>query len=471
MREIEQLQKQWRDGARFRGLHASLALEKDGLVLGANTILAKRKHDGALALDGEEAKLLTLLSVAHGRPIGASVLKVFRRASDCAKAGDTCMASMHVALALPAIRDPADASRRLFIVNGLLAKGVAARDVWTALEFDPAPLDALDKEYNTNQPRVPAGSGRPSGRWMRDGTTPEAKTPPPSVAARIARQIGTQTTETSALEAEAELPMVESPAWLALLSRIAPPTAFLSALLYSTPAGGQHHEGDVLGRPDLRFSWDEDGIHLYVIRKSDGETVLQATPGPNGVFYTGKKRAVARLFGEHLLVDPAALPPEDPRSTQDNDNRPKQCPEPPTLDKPQGTARGKAYVLYAKELVNQPPTPPEMGYQMSNPFANGDIVHYDDCQRSTGTMIEYKGPGYAEKLADKSLGPVFTKSITEDWQDQATRQIEASGGRPVTWYFAEQPALEFARALFSQSAILKRIKLVYAPTPEDWTWK
>jgi hypothetical protein len=470
MREIEHLQKQWRESARFRGLHASMSLQRDALVLGAGTVLVKRNTDGALMMDGEEEKLLTLLSVAHGRPIGTSVLKSFRRASDCAKAGDACMASMHVALALPAFRDPSDASRRLFIAEGLLAKGAHPRGVWTALEFDPAPLDALEKEYNPNQLRVPAGNGRPSGRWMRDGTVSEAKTPS-SVAARVTRQIGTQTTETSALEAEAELPIIESSAWLALLSRVAPPTAFLSALLYSPPAGGEHHEGDVLGRPDLRFSWDEDGIHLYVTRKSDGQTVLQATPGANGVFYTGKKRAVARLFGEHLLVDPAALPPEDPRSTQDSDNRPRQCPEPPTLDKPQGTARSKAYVLYAKDLVNQPPTPAGLGYQLSNPFAGGDTVHYDDCQRSSGTMIEYKGPTYAEQLVNPYYGDEFKRDLAEEWLDQATRQIEASGGRPVAWYFAEQPALQFARALFSQHAILQRIKLVYAPPPEDWTWQ
>ena len=195
MREIEQLQKQWRDGARFGGLYASLAFEKDGLVLGANTVLAKRNHDGALALDGEEAKLLTLLSVAHGRPIGASILKSFRRASDCAKAGDACMASMHVALALPALRDPVDASRRLFVADGLIAKGARPRDIWAALEFDPVPLDALEKEYNSNEPRVPAGSGRPSGRWTSGGAMSDAKGPIPGAAVRTARQVTTQAAE------------------------------------------------------------------------------------------------------------------------------------------------------------------------------------------------------------------------------------------------------------------------------------
>ena len=121
MRKIEHLQKLWRDSARFRGLHASMTLERDALVLGANTVLAKRDHEGALAIGGEE-KLLTLLSVAHGRPIGASVLKRLRRASDFAKAGNSCLASMHVALALPALRNPANASRRLFIAEGLLER-------------------------------------------------------------------------------------------------------------------------------------------------------------------------------------------------------------------------------------------------------------------------------------------------------------------------------------------------------------
>ena len=87
MREIEHLQKQWRDSAGFRGLHASMTLENDALVLGADTILVKRDSDGTLAIDGEEERLLTLLSVAHGQPIGASILKSFRRASDCAKTG------------------------------------------------------------------------------------------------------------------------------------------------------------------------------------------------------------------------------------------------------------------------------------------------------------------------------------------------------------------------------------------------
>jgi hypothetical protein len=66
MKQLEDLQKRWRDNVQFRGLHVVPNLETDGLVLGARTVLAKRNHDGALALDGEEARLLTLLAVAYG---------------------------------------------------------------------------------------------------------------------------------------------------------------------------------------------------------------------------------------------------------------------------------------------------------------------------------------------------------------------------------------------------------------------
>jgi hypothetical protein len=80
-------------------------------------------------------------------------------------------------------------------------------------------------------------------------------------------------------------------------------------------------------------------------------------------------------------------------------------------------------------------------------------------------MIEYKGTGYADMLGDKGSLFQLKDSITREWLDEATRQIEASQGRPVRWYFAELGALNYARQLFSARNILKRIELVYAPPP------
>ena len=176
MKQIEDLQKRWQESVRFRGLHAAMSLEKDALVLGAGTVLARRDHDGALALDGEDARLLRLLSVAYGRSVSTSVLGTLRKASRHARAGDDAMAAMYLALAkLPKLHDPSDSACRLFIADGLMAEGVSPRDIWNAPDFDPEPLDELDKRHNPDQPRVPAGSGRASGEWT-SGTARRART-------------------------------------------------------------------------------------------------------------------------------------------------------------------------------------------------------------------------------------------------------------------------------------------------------
>src|ERR1700677_1165161 len=93
---IAHIQKRWHDEVRFRGLQAGMSLEHEGVVLGARTILAKRLSDGSL--ESEDARILTLLSVAYGNPIDPSVIGAIRRASKHARAGDECMASMRISL-------------------------------------------------------------------------------------------------------------------------------------------------------------------------------------------------------------------------------------------------------------------------------------------------------------------------------------------------------------------------------------
>lgn len=460
MRQIADLQKRWQTSARFHALHSGMSLEKEALKLGAGTVLAKRNHAGALVLDGEEARLLTLFAVAYGRPVQPTVLAKLRNASKWACAGDECMAAMQIALALPMLRDPSEVGRRLFIADGLMSDGVDPRDIWTALEFDLTPLDVLDKRYNSEEARVPAGSGRVSGEWT-DGTATSDADMPATIAGRAAPWDAESASILEGLEGAADSSM-ES--WLELLleagSRLAPPVAFLSTLLHSTPAGGEHREGFVPGRPDLYWT-DEEGL-LTVTRGPDGEMVMQAVRGPDGKFRVRQGPGLRRLLNEHSLVDPAKLPADDPRSSIAR-NEPQLCPEPPRLDAPQGKEKSWAYSDYMKDIINQPPTPPKFGYQLINPFADGAIVKYDDCQRNTAAMIEYKGPGYAGQLESESN----REGITAGWLDQATRQIEASGGRPVRWYFAELPAFLFARKIFSKYPILRRIELVYMPPPED----
>jgi hypothetical protein len=441
-----------------------MSLEKEGLMLGAGTVLAKRNFDGALALNGNEARLLTLLAVAYGRPVKPSVLGTIAKASKHARAGDESMAAMLIALAgLPKIDDSADSARRMFIADGLMKDGVSPRDIWTALDFDSTALDELEKGYNPNEPRVPAKSGRTSGQWTSGYTTADGNVPAAVVARAVAEAVRQDATQAAVAVAE-----TGAARWWQMLLRLgaraAGPLAFVSALLYSTPAGGARRSGRVPGEPDL-FWTDDEGL-LTITQEPGGHVVLQGKRDANGNFRVTITRAFRRLENEHSQVDADLLAPADPRSSQRDE--PKSCPEPPGPDKK--GSESNAYANFMKPIVNQPPTPPELGYQLLNPYQEEDTVYYDDCERASGTMIEYKGTTYAKLLVGKSSFAQVRESINMEWLSEATRQIEASRGRPVRWYFAEAPALEYARHLFNDDknyAILRRIDLVYAPYPRS----
>jgi len=61
-----------------------MTITEAGLVLGVGTVLAKRCTDcwgrPSLAIDGNEERLLALLSVAHGRAVDPRVIDHIRRA-------------------------------------------------------------------------------------------------------------------------------------------------------------------------------------------------------------------------------------------------------------------------------------------------------------------------------------------------------------------------------------------------------
>jgi hypothetical protein len=299
---IERLQKQWRDDARFRGLYASMSLEKDALILGARTVLAKRDGEGGLSIEGE--RLLTLLAVAYGRPVDNAVLASIRRASKFARAGDECMASMRIALArLPQLPDPEDAARRLFIADGLIAGGVAPGQIWRALEFDPALLDELEK-YSPSELRNPKGDGRISGRWTNGSEVAlgEAESLSSRIASLAARISGRGTARTAGLA----VPVVGE------------------LLAMTGMAGNWPSQGNVPGRPDLRYKWDRDENRLYVFRGADPYPVIQAVPY-GSEFRDRRGRKVARLTETAIKFDLKLLPPEWPSPEELRDN-PQQCP-------------------------------------------------------------------------------------------------------------------------------------------------
>jgi NADPH-dependent ferric siderophore reductase len=72
-------------------------------------------------------------------------------------------------------------------------------------------------------------------------------------------------------------------------------------------------------------------------------------------------------------------------------------------------------------------------------------------------MFEIKGGGIAKLTRD------LPEAMAADFIDQATRQVEASGGRPVVWIFAEERAALFAREVFDHTKGLEGITVGYVP--------
>jgi hypothetical protein len=141
-----------------------------GLVLGAGTVLAKvegrRKGEGRLSLENEQ-RTVALLATAYERPIAPYLLTKIYRACALWNEGEKALAHIHLAHAGLPVCD-LERALRLFAANQLLEQGVTQQELVEAQGFDPAWLPVL--KYNPDQPRVPGGNGRESGRWTSEGT-------------------------------------------------------------------------------------------------------------------------------------------------------------------------------------------------------------------------------------------------------------------------------------------------------------
>jgi hypothetical protein len=80
----------------------------------------------------------------------------------------TCLAHVHLTHArLPELQDAKAAARRLFMADAVMKAGGRPRTIFEALGLDASYVDAVEKLYNPDEPRVPAGGGRQSGQWTR----------------------------------------------------------------------------------------------------------------------------------------------------------------------------------------------------------------------------------------------------------------------------------------------------------------
>ena len=435
-------------------------------MLGAGTVLAGwRKTSGAARASPSTTSraLLALLATAYDRPVDVRLLAKMRRAAELWNEGEKALAHIHVAHAsLPPCGE--EQALRLFVADELIEAGVAPAALMKAQGFDPAPLALL--KYSPDQPRVPAGSGRESGQWTSGDSVgvsaPPAAGVPASLPPAAAAGEGAGTLA-------ADLFAGASPRFLAGLAEfgaiIGGAGAVLGAIFIPSPNPGLTSEGAVPGDPGLRYAIDHDEGTLRLTRQDStgAELAVVAKLGRDGVFHeveTGTP--IARDMGGSIVFDAASLAiataPEETSRTSDTavtaaeadakENSPKLCPD-PGPDAPHGASeRAQRYQELISALNNpQRPLPAGLAVSLINPVTGAPVV-FDDCRESDGTMIEAKGPGYANRLESAYLADI----IAGRWERQARRQLQASGGRALEWYFADEKAARLTKDATAKSS-------------------
>ena len=469
------LRESFEKRTRSRPMAHAIEINDDGLVLGAGAILAHMTRDAfgspVLALDADFERLQALLAAAHGLPTPPDLERHLEDACAYWRRGDRALANIRLALAqIPRLEERADAYR-LFLAEGLLDDGLPPRDLMKALGFEP-PRRRLEK-YDPRQPRVPAGSGRTSGRWTSGEPGAAATTPAPTPPASTLLPPALGFVTASGPRTLYEALFGAGPAargFLAALGRFAArldgPALVLGAIFIPSP-NRVVSEGAVAGAPDLSYAWnrDEGSLRLYRDDGAGRRIVAAARLGRGGIFYQyGTDWPIGRVVDGSLVFDADSLPDAEGRVRAGADSdEPRLCPD-PKPDTPHGASdRAWAYQEQISRLNNpQRPLLRPMGVQLTDP-ATGEIVYFDDCRESDGTMIEAKGLGYAWRL---HATPEIQKGLEKELADQAKLQVDAAGSRDIEWYFAEQEVADTARKLFEGFEELKKIRTYYVPAEQ-----
>ncbi len=230
-------------------------------------------------------------------------------------------------------------------------------------------------------------------------------------------------------------------------------------------------QGPVPGDSDLRYFFNGDEGTLSFVRQtgSESETIAVAHQGRDGIFFERETGTpVARAIGGSLVFDaeslaeaanetPARARAEASASVRSETDEPQLCPD-PGPDVPHGASpRAIAYQAQISALNNpQRPLPPGLAVSLLDPprerTSSLTIVG--------SAMVEAKGPGYADMLQD---GFFRDRILPARWKDQARRQIAASGGRDIDWFFAEPEAATAAQKLFSNAPGLEKVKVIHTP--------
>ncbi len=310
-----------------------------------------------------------MLAAAYGSAVAPAVLGNIGRALEAWLDGDECLAQIH--LAHSGLRPPEDlrtAACRLFIAESAMKAGMSSRAVLQALKISGSYVDAIEKAYSPDEPRVPAGSGRTSGEWTSgssaNGGGSASENGTDREGAQDASPLARMPLPASSFLAELDGGQIaELGAYASRLLGLGPIAAAAAAfgLLFIPSPNDLRDEGDVPEIPGLRYFWkrDETALHLTYGDPDGGQRTFSAQLDGD-VFRHSAGRVVGRvLSGSNLAIDVAAI-----SSDLVDKDEPRMCPA-PGPDKPSNEL-GRAYESYVKSIVNPYPrtTPPRIGFQL-----------------------------------------------------------------------------------------------------------
>ena len=492
--------------------HASPTFTEAGLALGAGTVLVPMQRNAAGAprfdLSGED-RILAALTAAFMAPVDAAILGKLRRACDLWARRKKPRADSSGAAA------PA-AHRRRTGVPPLPRRPPDGVGLFAARTLQATGLPAGLKKYSPDQPRVPAGNGRASGRFGSTGgsagarsdssgrsaesssylsyadepAAEEARAPSPPGAptageAAVAEAVagdgaaaGIEATADTAVEGTILGPLsADALAGLgAVAAGFAGAAAAFGLIFIPSPNGGLFSQGAVPGERELSYQINHDEGLLRITRNGPaGGVVVAAHLGADGLYRDETGAPIARAAGGSVVIDPDAMRAVVVRNgdaagvetgveaaTEARREEPKLCPA-PEPDKAGGRKSFDIqYEQFVRSVVNpqrQPPLPAGLAFSLTNPSTD-EAVFFDDCRESDGAMIEAKGH-YAQMMETKW----GRDKLAVDWTDQATRQVKASAGRQIEWYFHEQAGADQAQQIFQRYEALNRIIVRYLPDP------
>ena len=237
--------------------------------------------------------------------------------------------------------------------------------------------------------------------------------------------------------------LVDVAQWaLQLTSDAAAPVVFFQTLLTPTVANGQAHIIPIPGHPNLMLFLGAGETVWKAFDHSDPTAPPKPLFDSNGVLTNEHGDIVGKILpsGRALL---------DLGQIFNLRDQPGLCPKPEPDKYGQGPgSASRLYEDFLKPLINpQAPTPPGLAYWLASPTATKGVVTFDDCQKGSGILFEFKSEGYGKMWANAEKS-TFLPNVEADLLTQSENQLSAAGDRPVIYICGDENTATRIRDLF-----------------------